>query len=111
MTLTATEQLSTAITNRVREVVGVSTVYSTRPVAHGIRSAVVGVLGGPSPDLTLVTVTHRDLAVEVRVCIGVTPHEPAPRVCRRVYDAVDELLIEQDESLTRLIDVTVGSVH
>ena len=104
-----TEGLSRDLTTLVQSVAGVSTVYSTGPVAAAVVGSVIGTIRGIPVGTRLVGVSESDGGLEIVVVIGVSATEPAPVVCRRVHDAVVEYLSTRIGTPAD-IRVTVGRV-
>ncbi|RFA12192.1 hypothetical protein B7R22_17345 [Subtercola boreus] len=79
-----------ALTETVRNVPGVTEVYSSAPVVVATVSKVTQLVtrGVVAPDL--VAVSEVDGELVVAVTIGVSEGVPATQVCRDVYDAIAE---------------------
>lgn len=105
-----TERLSKEITDLVRQVEGVTAVYEARPLVEGVAARVAELADGEGVVRRLVDVDLDDDALRVGITFGSDPSHPAADVCRRVHDAVADILQPVDAGRPTLISVTVGRV-
>lgn len=111
MMIDTAQQIAVQLSDRVRQIPGVTTLYSTQPLASSMLRTAIGTVVPQLTGADLITVAFDESAIMVDVCIGVTAADPAPDVCQRVYESVDSFLHTLNSHLVPIITVTVGSVH
>lgn len=104
------DDLPTALTRLLRNVQGVHTVYATRSPIPTIVTAVVELVKNDLVGSHLITVREDDDHIEVSACIGVLGDEPAPDICRRAFEAIDEFITSDGDTRSRTISVAIGRV-
>lgn len=110
MTTTASAVLSQQLTTIARSVIGVTTVYSAKPLAHRMLETTIAALTGSASVTELVAIEGPGESPDtITVSIGVGSAEAAPAVCRRVHDAIVSDLSERGTLVGTLL-VRVSSV-
>jgi hypothetical protein len=104
------DDLSYQLTQMLRKVPGVTTVYASKPLLVKVAQAVVDAVKNEPAGAHLVTVSSGEGGLDVEAYIGVTDEEPAPVVCRRAHDAIREYLGEHGEQDAARVIVKVGRV-
>jgi hypothetical protein len=105
------DDLPTQLTRLLRNVDGVHTVYSTKPLLPSIVGAVVEAVRNDPVGMHLVTVTGAiDEGVSITASIGVTADEAAGDVCRRAHDALRAFFIDHRQPAPIVISVKIGRV-
>lgn len=104
------DDVPTELTKLLRNVVGVHTVYATRPLVPKIVGAVVEAVRNDPVGMHLVTVSGDGNDVEVVTCIGVASDESASIVGRRAHDALRAYFTDNGKPAPKSIEVKIGRV-
>ncbi|CAN5250833.1 hypothetical protein BH09ACT1_BH09ACT1_22220 [soil metagenome] len=106
------DDLPSQLTQLLRNVDGVHTVYATERPVPTVITAVVELVKNEPVGLHLVTVDETDDAhtVDIIACIGIAADEPAPVVCRRAHDAIQKFVTEESKFHAATITVKIGRV-
>ena len=104
------DDLPTELTKLLRTVVGVHTVYATRPLVTKIVGAVVEAVRNDPVGMHLVSVHGAGSEVAVVTCIGVASDESASVICRRAHDALRAHFTDNGRPAPKSIEVKIGRV-
>ena len=110
MSYSTPDDLSYQLTQMLRKVPGVTTVYASKPLLVKVAQAVVDAVKNEPAGAHLVTVSSGDHGTDVEAYIGVSGEEAAPIVCRRAHDAIRSYLAEHDEHGAGQVTVKVGRI-
>ncbi len=94
----------------VLAVPGVETLYSAAPLIATVITSAVDALTRRPPSVNSVLVARDEAGLSVAVKIGVTEGYAATDVCRRVHDAIMELLRGRADQEIAEIAVTVARI-
>jgi hypothetical protein len=106
------DDLPSQLTQLLRNVDGVHTVYATERPIPTVITAVVELVKNEPVGLHLVTVDETDdgQSVDIIACIGISADESAPVVCRRAHDAIQKFVAEESDLHAAKITVKIGRV-